>query len=432
MFRLSSLGQHSIKLMTAATATLCLVSGCTTNAVTGERQFHTMSFSQQVALGSEQYGPSQQQQGGRYMVDPELNLYVSNVGKKLAAHAQVKLPFEFVVLDNGVPNAWALPGGKIAINRGLLTLLDDEAQLAAVLGHEIIHAVAEHGAAQMMKAQMLGLGVAAVGFASKDNDYAQYIGLGTALGAQLYQAHYGREQELQSDKFGIELMVKAGYEPQAAVELQQTFVKLSEGRQSDMLSNLFASHPPSQERVEKNRALAAKYPSGARNRTAYQKAISQIKEDQDAYEAHQKGLEAAANEDFAKALQYTNTAIKRQPKASIFYITKGNLLRAQKDSAGAFKAFTQARKLNPEYVMGYLGEGVSAYNLGKKQTAKTALEKSMNILQTPIAAFHLGEIASDAGDKQTALSYYQFAAKDSGELGKAAQQRAAQIQGPAQ
>lgn len=87
-------------LIVATATTLCLVSGCTTNSVTGERQFHTMSFEQQVALGSEQYNPSQQQQGGRYVVDPELNLYVSNVGQKLAAYSKVKLPYEFVVLDN--------------------------------------------------------------------------------------------------------------------------------------------------------------------------------------------------------------------------------------------------------------------------------------------------------------------------------------------
>lgn len=415
-------------LIVATATTLCLVSGCTTNSVTGERQFHTMSFEQQVALGAEQYNPSQQQQGGRYVVDPELNLYVSNVGQKIAAHSKVKLPFEFVVLDNDVPNAWALPGGKIAVNRGLLILLEDEAQLAAVLGHEIIHAVGEHGAAQMMKAQMLGLGVAAVGFASKDSDYATYIGLGTAMGAQLYQAHYGRSQELESDKYGIEYMVLAGYDPQAAVELQQTFVKLSEGRQSDMLSNLFASHPPSQERVDRNRALAAKHPGGVRNKAAYQKAIAQLKKDQPAYDAHNAAQEAASKEDFTIALANVNKAIKLQPEAGLFYITKGNVLRAQKDNSNALKAYQKARQLNPDYVMGYLGEGITAFKLEQKSVAQNALEKSMNILQTPIAAFHLGELAREQGDKQTALSYYQFAANDTGELGQAAQERATQMQ----
>ena len=82
--------------------------------------------------------------------------------------------------------------------------------------------------------------------------------------------------------------------------------------------------------------------------------------------------------------------------------------------------------------MGYLGEGITAFNLDKKSVAQTALESSMKILQTPIAAFHLGEIAREKGDKQTALSYYQFAANDKGELGQAAQERAAQMQGLAQ
>ena len=77
---------------------------------------------------------------------PELTTYVNEVGQKLAAVADRKLPYEFVVLNNSVPNAWALPGGKIAVNRGLLTELQNEAELAAVLGHEIVHAAARHGA----------------------------------------------------------------------------------------------------------------------------------------------------------------------------------------------------------------------------------------------------------------------------------------------
>ena len=85
-------------------------------------------------------------QGGAYVVDPELNRYVREVGARLARASDRALPYEFVVLNNSTPNAWALPGGKIAVNRGLLVELDNEAELAAVLGHEIVHAAARHGA----------------------------------------------------------------------------------------------------------------------------------------------------------------------------------------------------------------------------------------------------------------------------------------------
>ena len=120
----------------------CLATGCAVNPVTGKNELSIISESQELAIGAQQYGPSQQSQGGIYSVDLALTDYVNEVGQRLAAVSDRKLPYEFIVLNDSVPNAWALPGGKIAINRGLLMPLDSEADLAAVLRHEIVHAAA--------------------------------------------------------------------------------------------------------------------------------------------------------------------------------------------------------------------------------------------------------------------------------------------------
>ena len=124
------------------------LTGCSVNPVTGDRELVLVSDSQELQMGEQNYVPMQQSQGGQYDVDPALTQYVQNVGNKLAAVSDRPLPYEFVVLNNSVPNAWALPGGKIAINRGLLTELESEAELAAVLGHEVVHAAARHTARQ--------------------------------------------------------------------------------------------------------------------------------------------------------------------------------------------------------------------------------------------------------------------------------------------
>src|SRR5690606_34951515 len=119
------------KLLVTALITTGLI-GCAVNPVTGEQQLMLSGQVQDIATGAQHYKPSQQSQGGRYVVDPELTIYINQVGKKLAAvSGNPGLPYEFVVLNNDVPNAWALPGGKMAINRGLLVHLEDEAQLAA-------------------------------------------------------------------------------------------------------------------------------------------------------------------------------------------------------------------------------------------------------------------------------------------------------------
>src|SRR5688572_29594563 len=112
-----------------------LLSTCGVNPVTGKKEIQFVSESQELQIGEKNYAPTRQGEGGDFTVLPDLTTYVNGVGQKLAAVADRKLPYEFVVLNNSVPNAWALPGGKIAVNRGLLTELKSEAELAAVLGH---------------------------------------------------------------------------------------------------------------------------------------------------------------------------------------------------------------------------------------------------------------------------------------------------------
>ena len=126
-----------------------LLYGCAVNPVTGKNELALISQSQEIEIGRENYSPSIQMQGGNYTVNRELTSYVSEIGMKLTAVSDRKLPYEFTVLNNSTPNAWALPGGKIAVNRGLLLELKNEAELAAVLGHEIVHAAARHSAQQM-------------------------------------------------------------------------------------------------------------------------------------------------------------------------------------------------------------------------------------------------------------------------------------------
>ena len=232
------------------------VSGCVVNPVTGERQLGFVSEAQEIQLGTQNYAFMQQAGGGEFDIDPELTAYVQGVGNRLAAVSDRDLPYEFVVLNSSVPNAWALPGGKIAINRGLMTELESEAELAAVLGHEIVHAAARHSAAAMERGMLLQVAVIGTAIATRESDYSNLAVGGANVGAQLINQAHGWGAELESDRYGMEYMSRAGYNPQGAVALQETFVRLSEGRRQDWLSGLFGSHPPTQERGNANRATA--------------------------------------------------------------------------------------------------------------------------------------------------------------------------------
>jgi beta-barrel assembly-enhancing protease len=403
------------------------ITGCATNPVTGKQAINFMSPAQQIAMGEQNYRPYQQQQGGRYEVDPRVIDYVKNVGLKLAAVSdQPNLPYDFVVLNDDTPNAWALPGGKIAINRGLLVLLDDEAQLAAVLGHEIVHAAAGHTAQQQSKATLMGLGAALLTMAVSDSEYSPLIGAGVGLGVGMTVAKFGRDQELESDHFGIKYMAKAGYDVQAAVELQEKFVALSKGRDSGGLGTLFASHPPSQERVEKNRQQLAQYAGGVRNKSQFERATVQLKRDAPAYKLNQEAQKAAANKQFDEALSLSNRAIGQQGREAQFHITKGRILLAKEDTVNASNAFRRATQESPSYVMGFLYHGMTEKKLGFNDSSERSFKRSMDLLPTPIAAYYLGDMSKERGDRTAARRYFELASQDGGDIGQAARR---QLQG---
>jgi len=407
------------------------LTGCVVNPVTGKSQISLMSPEQEIASGAQNYVPAQQSQGGQYVVDPGLTAYVQQVGKKLAAVSdRPNLPYEFVVLNNDVPNAWAMPGGKLAINRGLLVYLEDEAQLAAVMGHEIVHAAARHGAQQQTQNVLMGAGVllAGIAIAEKKPEYGM-LGMGAlAVGSQAWQAKYGRDHELESDEVGMKYMAKAGYDAQAAVELQEIFVKLSEGKNAGFLEGLFASHPPSHERVSKNRQHATKYPGGVRNKEAFQRAMAQVTKDKKAYANYQKAQKLAGEKKYIDALSYVDQSIAQQPKENLFWEMKGQLLLQQDKTSEAVSALDRAVQANPKYFKPYVFRGIAYNQLGKNDMAEKDLLTSQRYLPTQLAAYYLGEVSLAKGNRSQAAQYFQQAAQGGGEIGQAANAKLGKLQ----
>lgn len=400
-----------------------MLAACAVNPVTGKKELSLVSTEQEIAIGAENYGPSQQAQGGRYYLDPEVQVYVAEVGRKLAAVSdRPELPYDFVVLNNPVPNAWAMPGGKIAVNSGLLTHLNNEAELAAVLGHEIVHAAARHSAAQMSRGALIGLGAQVLAVAGSSYGLGQLAGTAAQAGSAAWMARYGREDELEADYYGMEYMSRAGYDPQGAVTLQKTFVKLSEGREQDFFSALFASHPPSQDRVDANRARANTLPAGgSSNREHYLKKTAQLRHDAPAYKAQEEAVKALNNKDGKAALAQLDKAVEIQPRDGYTWELRGHAWKVLDDDANAEKAFTTAIGKNPDYFAPYLYRGALRFEQKKFNGAKADLQKSQQLLPTQAASYFLGGIALQEGDRQSAIKYLQSAAQGNNEMAKKAQ-----------
>ncbi len=423
--------KHIKRILTCAILATGLTA-CAVNPVTGKKEMIIDSVQQDIAAGQQHYGPSQQSQGGKYVVDPGLTAYVSQVGKKLAAVSDVpNLPYEFVVLNNDTPNAWAMPGGKLAINRGLLVQLEDEAQLAAVLVHEIVHAAARHGASAKTQQMVVGAGalLAGVAIANKKPEYGILAVGALAVGANAWNSKYSRDHELDSDKYGIKYMVKAGYDPQGAVELQELFVRMFDKQEPGWLEGMFASHPPSRDRVAANRAEIAKYPkAGTRNKEAFQRALGQLKKDKDAYKNYEDAMKAAKSKQYDKALSLVDNSIQQQPRENLFWELKGQLLLQQDRNKEAVPALDKAIAANPNFFRPYIYRGMAYRELGNSSNAERDLVASQRLLPTQEASEQLGEIALAKGDRNTARTYFQQVAAGGGEAGERAKVRLAQIQ----
>lgn len=406
---------------------LALLAGCGVNPVTGERELQFVSEAQELKIGAENYSPMRQSEGGDFGVVPELTAYVNEVGQKLAAVSDRALPYEFVVLNNSVPNAWALPGGKIAVNRGLLTELKNEAELAAVLGHEIVHAAARHGAQAQERGTLLQAGMAAatIGAAVSgvDQNVAGLLIQGAGVGAQLIHTRYGREAELESDLYGMRYMKAAGYDPQGAVTLQETFVRLSEegGRRQNWLEGLFASHPPSQERVAKNRQTAAELGSGGEiGAERYVARIKPLTDLKPVYDKYDQAVAAARKKDFAGAKKLAGEAAAAIPREGRFHEFLGEVALSEKQPREAIPHYQKAIDLNPGYFGSYLGAGVAQLQAGNRSQAEEWLKRSVQLLPTAPAAFYLGQIEKEKGNLAGAMQYYKAAAGSNSTIGQQA------------
>ncbi len=413
------------------------LTGCVVNPLTGEREAGFVSQGQEISIGQEQYAPAQQMQGGSYSTDPELSNYVNGVGQKLAAVSGRELPYEFVVLNNSIPNAWALPGGKIAINRGLLVELRNEAELAAVLGHEVAHAVGRHGAKRMERGVLTqGLLIAAAIGTSGKEFAAEALGA-AQLAAGFLNQKYSRDAERESDYYGMKFMVDAGYDPMGAVTLQETFVRLSGERQTNWMEGLFASHPPSTERVANNRRRAQVlreegYTGLTLGGPEYAQALARVKKAQPAYDAYDGALASYQEKDYEAALSEVNKALNIQNKEALFHGLRGAIRAKQKRYQDAVTNLDRAVALNPDYFSYYLHRGLAYVAVNQRQQAKADLDRSVRLLPTAPAFQALGQIAEAEGDTEAAKRYYAQAGQGNGQSSTAARYSLVRLDLPSQ
>ena len=192
--------------------------------------------------------------------DPDGNAMVQRVGHRIAAVATLPdAQWEFVLFESPEANAFCLPGGKVGINTGILPICQDDAGLAAVMGHEVAHAVARHGGERMSQAQAMGVagqvGAALMGgskYANWTPVVTQAYGVGAQLGVAL---PHSRSQEAEADEIGILYMARAGYDPKAAVAFWERFAEYNRSRGGANTAWFLSTHPTDAARIRNLKSL---------------------------------------------------------------------------------------------------------------------------------------------------------------------------------
>ncbi len=410
------------------------LAGCVVNPATGRRDLALIPIStaQEIEIGQKTFPRAVQQMGGE-IVDPVLSAYVERVGQSLGRVShRPDLPYRFVVVNDSTPNAFALPGGFIGITRGLLLHMENEAQLAAVLGHEVGHVTARHSVQGLQRGALYGVALGVLGGVTGEASYGPLAQQAGELTAALLDRSHSREQERESDRLGIDYMVLAGYDPRGAVQLQEIFFRMEGGSDARWIQGLFRTHPFSRDRMVANEQyILTRYPGAmdspalALGQASFYAATADLRSIRSAYDLYDRARrlesENRTNEAIATYLQAAAAA----PSEPLIHTGLGMAYLRAGNYRAARPYLEQAVRLQGEYHLSRSGLGYAYLQLNEPARAVGHLEKAMELLPTLQSAFLLAESYEKTGEREKAIGLYRAVAQadPQGRLGREAARR---------
>lgn len=405
-----------LKLVSASTAAAVmapLMDGCAKNPVTGQSQFMLMSREQEISVDKEN-SPHQFSADNGPVQDAALNDYVSQVGMKLATLShRPEMPYSFRVVNANYVNAYAFPGGSIAATRGIMLELDNEAELAALLGHETGHVNARHTASRMSKGLLISavvLGGSIYAGSELGGGWGQATQILGSFAAGALLAHYSRDDERQADALGMEYSTRAGLSPQGLVGLQELLVEKSK-HDPTLLEQMFASHPMSQERyetaVEATETKYAAYMDLPKNRERYMDNTARLRKLAGAIEAQQKGQKLLGEDKPAEAQEATKTALSMAPDDYSGLLLMSECQLALNNNRAARDYARQARDIYPQEPKANHVLGVASLMDDKYDQAYENFTRYDTMLPgNPQMLFLRGVCQEGLGNKKTAGKLY--------------------------
>ncbi len=353
---------------------LLFIVSCAVNPVTGKKELMLISEQQEIRLGKEAAPSLNWDFGGKYK-DPELESYLNGIMVRIWKNSErPHLPFKFYIQNTSIPNAFALPG-YIAITRGLLSELENEAQFAAVMGHEAGHVMARHTAQRLSRTTLQQIGLAVGGAFLEGKKGADTLLTLGAIGTSLFLLKYDRAQEIQSDRLGVKYMAKLGYDPYEAVvahkilesSVANYLMRLGKSSSQDtFISNLLSTHPRSEVRLGEIREMINELP--AYNITGdgkfgkrFQNNLKRIKELNKVYFIYDKAENYYNKGNFKAAEQKLKKAIMVNNGQAPFFNLLGFVELQKKNYMEAKRSFNNALSADSGYQPSIYGSGLVHY-----------------------------------------------------------------------
>lgn len=341
--------------------------------------------------------------------EKEVQDYVEKIGQKIAEQSQRKLPYKFYVVNSGIVNAFALPGGPVIITRGLLLELDKESQLAGVLGHEVGHITARHHVKILEKRIALNF-LLQIGSLLVPQDLTGELLLKLGqISAVLLDLKFNRDQEKEADKLGFLFVYKANYSPQGMIEVFEKFKKMEKTRPPEWLS----THPLPETRIKEAKEYISQFkPTGAfiSDTSSFQKIRQHMLATKPSYEYVEKGKKAYKENRAKEAEEFFKEAIKLYPKNTLSYFYLSLLKLNQSQFKEAKEYALKVVELDPFFFRGYLSAGIACYNLKEYELSLSLFNKAINLVPfNGISYYYKGRIYEDLKNFKLALENYKKA-----------------------
>ncbi|RFA30125.1 peptidase M48 Ste24p [Alkalilimnicola ehrlichii] len=387
--------------------------GCATDPVTGQPRLMLMSEEEEVAIDRE-HAPHQFSNDYGVVQDARLNAYLTEVGQSIAAVShRPHMPYSYQAVNANYVNAYTFPGGTMACTRGILVDMDDEAELAALLGHETGHVTARHTARRQTQQLLTAIAIGGVTIAAGQSDrlsgYSGAIYAVGALSAGALLASYSRSNEREADALGLDYMVEAGHDPEGMVDLMAMLQNLS-SRDPNALELMFSTHPMSSERFNTAKRQARNHPSYDRTqgRERYMDNTANLRRIRPTIKTLQAGEADMARERYSDAETKFAQALKQVPDDYCGLLLMAQCQTAQGKHREADKYLAEAKAAYPGEAKALHLSGVNHLALNRPEAALADFEAyERNLPGNPNTLFLKGVANENMQNRRAASEHYR-------------------------